>query len=398
VKLLYVTAVWAGLDEPNMHVAFVKEAAARGHDVTVMALCEKRTGKETSFEVKDHIRVLSVRCGNIQKTNKYEKVISSVLANFHMLRSMRRFLRGERYDLVVWSVSTTLICFAVQQICKSCHAREYLLLKEYWPQDPVDLGALKEGGLVYKVLRYVEKTMLDKADRIGVSSPAGIRYVEERYPWNAAKCEVCPHCEMPLEVQPAWKSTIREKYGISPDKTVFLYGGNFGISQGVDDMIACVRGIEDISDAQVVLLGSGTEFQRVRGALIDCRNVLCMDAMGYREFFQFATACDCGLIFLYRNYHVPNVPGKLNTYLNAEIPIIACVDDYTDAGRIVEDGGAGFSVRSGDVQAFRQAVLDMLDGQHRTEMACAAKQLLLTCFTPEISVKTVEEYERTWRA
>lgn len=391
MKMLYVTAVWNGLNEQNMHVAFVKEAALRGHDVTVLALCEKRTGIQTSFEQTSNIKVLSVRCGNIQKTNKYEKVISSVLANFQMIAATRKYLKKERYDVVVWSVSTTLIYYAVHRICKRFHAREYLLLKEYWPQDPVDLGAIRPSGLVYGVFKHVEKTMLNQTDYIGVSSEAGIRYVEERYPQNVEKCEVCPHCEDAIEVNKDTFEEQRKKYGISTDKVVLLYGGNFGVSQGVDDMVKCIKATQDIQEIEIVLLGSGTEFEYVKDELEGCCNVKFFDGMKYKEFFSLASACDCGMIFLFKGYHVPNIPGKLNTYLNAEIPIIACVDNYTDAGEIIERGNAGISVPSGDEKAFRNAVMRMLDSEQRMSMKKAAKKLLLENYTPDKVVGIVEK-------
>lgn len=391
MNLLYISAVWSGDGEPNMHSDFVNEAAKKGHSVTVLALCEKRNGVPTSYKTEDGINYLTVKCGNIQKTNKYQKVISSVLANFHILAATRKYLRKAKFDMVVWSVSSTLMYYAVNRLKKRFKAKQYLLLKEYWPQDPVDLGAMRVGGLVYNVLAYVEKTMMNNADYIGVSSPAGIKYVDERYPKNTPKCEVCPHCETPREVVKTARNEVLEEFGIPSDKTVFLYGGNFGISQGIDDMVASIKAASKNENAFFAMLGSGTEYQKAKSELEGLSNVKFYSGLKYYKFLRLASACDCGMIFLFRGYNVPNIPGKLNTYLNAEIPIIACVDKTTDAGDILEAAGAGIKVYSGDTEAFCNAVEKITDKATRDEMSKNAKNLLCEKFTPEKVLEIIEE-------
>ncbi|MBR4073268.1 MAG: glycosyltransferase family 4 protein [Clostridia bacterium] len=391
MKLLYITAVWSGDGEPNMHYDFVNEAAERGHSVTVLALCEKRNGVPTNFKTENGINYLTVKCGNIQKTNKYQKVISSVLANFYILTAANKYLKKSQFDMIVWSVSSTLMYYSINCLKKRYKAKQYMLLKEYWPQDPVDLGAMSEGGFVYRVLKYVEKTMMNNADYIGVSSPAGIKYVDDRYPDNTHKCEVCPHCETPRNVDKTIRKQVFEEFGIPEDKTVFLYGGNFGISQGIDDMVACIKAAAENENAFFAMLGSGTEYARAKAELEGLSNVRFYSGLKYQKFLRLAAVCDCGMIFLFKDYNVPNIPGKLNTYLNAEIPIIACVDKTTDAGDILEEAGAGIKVYSGDTEAFCNAVETMFDKKQQNAMAQNAKKLLCEKFTPINVMNIIEE-------
>lgn len=392
MNLLYITAVWSGSKESNMHLDFVRQAAKDKINVTVLALCEKRTGIKTSFEKCENFEILHVSCGNIQKTGKYKKVISSVFANVHMLFAAMRYLRGRSFDVCVWSLSTTLIYPGVNLLKHMFGAKEYLLLKEYWPQDPVDLGAMREGGFVYNVLKFVEKRMMAAADYIGASSQAGIKYVTDRYPENADKCEVCPHCEEPLEVDNSQKDEILASYGIPTDKTVFIYGGNFGLSQGIDDMISCIQKASQLEDVCFVLLGSGTEYQKVFDSFNDNPNVILLNSMAHSEFIRLASCCSAGMIFLFKDYNVPNIPGKFNTYLNAGIPVVACVDKTTDLGDIITEAGCGIKVSSGDTDAFCNAVKAVCNEETRREMSVRAKNLLLDNFTPEKCVRIVMKH------
>ena len=89
--------------------------------------------------------------------------------------------------------------------------------------------------------------------------------------------------------------------------------------------------------------------------------------------------------------HIPFTIIWLNTYLNAEIPIIACVDKTTDAGDILEAAGAGIKVYSGDTEAFCNAVEKITDKATRDEMSKNAKNLLREKFAPEKVLEIIEE-------
>ena len=353
MNVLYITSVWNGLNTPNMHVDFLNEAARRGHQTTVLALSEKRNKEKTKIHVEKNITILTVRCGNIQKTNKYTKVISSLLANYQIVQSTRRFIKNNKYDVVIWAVSTTLIYFGVRRITKMFKCKQYLLLKEYWPQDPVDLGAMRENGIVYKFFKHVEKKMFDFTDRIGVSSPAGIQYIVDRYPMNKMKCEVCPHCEESRDIT-SNRNELFKRIGIDTNKFTFVYGGNLGISQGPNDVVCNISTLCDIDSISILFLGSGTEFEAVKKALNNQKNVYFLPPVNYFDFFNLSSCCDCGLIFLYSKYKVPNIPAKFNTYLNCEIPVLACIDRTTDLGKIIVDNNVGLSVFSEDHEMFRE--------------------------------------------
>ncbi|MBP3360157.1 MAG: glycosyltransferase family 4 protein [Clostridia bacterium] len=392
MNLLYITAVWTEDGESNMHLDFVKQAAAEGINVTVLALCEERLGIETNYKKYENFDIVHVHCGNIQKTNKYKKVISSVMANLQMVHAANKYLKKRTFDVCVWSVSTTLIYVGVRMLKEKFKAAEYLLLKEYWPQDPVDLGAMREGGAVYSVLKHAERSMLQAADYIGTSSEAGTKYVIDRYPENSSKCEVCPHCEEAVVIDKTDKKAVLKSYGLPENKTIFIYGGNFGVSQGIDDMISCISTASAVEDAYFVLLGSGTEYMKVKKHFENYENVRFMGGMKHSEFLRLASACDAGMIFLFKDYNVPNIPGKLNTYLNAEVPIIACVDRTTDLGDIISEGGAGIKVRSGDAAGFKAAVEKLQDESLRREMSENAKKLLYEKYTPDKTVSIIKNH------
>jgi len=394
MNILFITQVWPKYDESNMYSDLITEFSERGHNVCVIALNEKRNKQSTCISNEHGCKIIRVRCGNIQKTNKYEKVISSIFAGPLIEIALKKFSPYKQYDLIIWALSTTLITDSILRIKQRCGSRLYLLLKEYWPQDLVDLGAIRDGGLIYKYFKYIESKMLYSSDFIGTCSKAGIKYVNDRYIGLKKRLEVCPHCEKPKHIEATMRNYIRKKYDLPIDKCIFLFGGNFGVSQGVDDMITCISSTLNSDDVFFLLIGSGTEFNKVqdRFADIDNSKIKVMNTVPQKEFFDIAVSCDVGMIFLYKNYNVPNVPGKFVTYLNAELPILAAVDRTTDIGVIIEDNYCGIQMLNGDTTKFSKAIEVFVNKEERSKMSRNAKKLMLMKYTPSKCYEVINSH------
>ena len=86
------------------------------------------------------------------------------------------------------------------------HCATYLLLKDIFPQNAVDIGLMKEGGFVYKRFRGKEKLLYALSDRIGCMSPANVEYLLAHNPEIAPeKVHVNPNsiCPTPSDaIQP----------------------------------------------------------------------------------------------------------------------------------------------------------------------------------------------------
>lgn len=385
MKILFITMSWPKKGDANMYTDLMSEFIERDHDVTVVTLNEKRNGQATFCNVENGIKVIRVRCGNIQKTNKYEKVISSFISGYQIEIAVNQYMAKERIDLIIFALPPHTITPSVVRLKKQFKAKLYVLLKEFWPQDPTDLGAMKKGGLVWGVFRYLEKLLYRKADYIGTMSEAGIRYVERHNENIAHKLEVCPNSQKPVFREKDKRNNIREKYNIPKDKCVFVFGGNLGISQGIDEMIASIKYVNNRNDIFFLIIGSGTEFNKVKLAFDNERDdfIKVCTSIPQQEFEELVNACDVGLLFLYKGYTVPNIPSRLISYLLAGLPVLAAIDKATDVGEIIEEYGCGIKIFNGDVEGFKKAVEKLSKEKTRVGMVSNSKKLMIDKYTTE---------------
>ena len=376
-------------EKQNIYADLCREFVRRGDRVHVV--CPDESGAETSFV--PYIQgsgVLRVSTGRLQKTSLIRKGIATLMLGWQFKRAIQKHLNGNKYDLILYSTPPITLVDIVRYIKKRDGARAYLLLKDIFPQNAVDLGMMTKRGLkapVYHYFRYMEKQLYALSDHIGCMSAANMRYLIEHEPQLCAeKIHVCPNCFEPDTVflSEKEKLALRRRYGLPEDKTVFIYGGNIGRPQGVPFIIECMRAVKDHPDSYFVICGSGTEYGVLEAYARSAQqeNLMLIPGLPRAEYEQFVGCCDVGLIFLDYRFTIPNFPSRLLSYMQKSMPVIACTDEVSDVGAVAEDGGFGLRCPSNDPQQFIQAVEHMCRAELK-QMGATAAEYLKTHYSVE---------------
>ena len=346
-----------------------------GHNVYIVAPSERREGRKTSMIEEKGVKILSVRTLNVQKTNMIEKGIGQVSIEFLYKRAIKKYFAGVCFDLILYStppITFPKVIEYVKQVNPS--AKTYLLLKDIFPQNAVDMGMLSKSGvkgILYKFFRAKEKKLYALTDYIGCMSPANVRYVLEHNPEiSPERVEVAPNSIELMEDGQILKQGMDNIKGLPSSlvdsfksgKPVFIYGGNLGVPQGIPFLIQCLEANADREDCHFVVVGSGTYYQKLADWYQDRqpKAVTVTKGLPKEDYDRLVQACQVGLVFLDYRFTIPNFPSRLLSYLEYRMPVIACTDPNCDTGPIAEENGFGFYAPSNDVAAFTQALDKML--------------------------------------
>ena len=363
MNLLFLTLLdFNSFSESNIYCDLLREFIQKGHDVYCISPTERRNGVQTHF--KENGRILKLKIGNTQKTNIIEKGISTVLIEPQFISAIKKYFKDIKFDLVIYSTPPITFVNAVKYIKKRDGAKTYLLLKDIFPQNAVDIGMMSKSGvkgLLYKHFRNKEKMLYTVSDKIGCMSAANVDYLLKHNPEIPPEnTEICPNS---IEVNderlsPEQKSEIRSKYGIPTDKTVFIYGGNLGKPQDIPFIIECLKANADFDDRFFVICGTGTEYFKLRdyAETESPKNVLLIDGLPKNEYESLVSCCDIGLIFLDHRFTIPNFPSRILSYMQKSMPVIACTDPSTDIGKVISDGNFGWRCESSSVKNFTETV------------------------------------------
>lgn len=359
-----------GLDIHGIHVDLMRKFRKEGHEIYIVTPRERRLGEKTRQYDSGGVHFLGVRTLNLQKTNAIEKGIGQVLVETQFKKAIKHYWGNVKFDLILYS--TPPITFPkVIQYLKSANpsAKTYLLLKDIFPQNAVDLGMMSKSGVkgfLYRYFRKKEKKLYALSDNIGCMSPANVRYVVEHNPEvKPEHVEVAPNSYERLEQEfltDDKQRAIREKYSLPVDRPIFIYGGNLGKPQGIPFLIKCLNANASREDCHFVVVGNGTEYGKLETWYKNKqpKSVSVFQRLPKEDYDQLVRACDVGLIFLDYRFTIPNYPSRLLPYLMEKKPIIAATDPNCDTGSIAEANGYGYWCPSNDVKAFTQCVDKML--------------------------------------
>jgi glycosyltransferase involved in cell wall biosynthesis len=385
------------IDEKGMYTDLLREFKNNNHSIYIVHPVERREGKETEYVKENGVHFLRVKTGNIKKTNLIEKGISTITLESVFLKSIKRYLKNIKFDLVLYTTPPITFGKVVKYIKHRDGARSYLLLKDIFPQNAVDIGMFSKKSLFYKFFRAKEIQLYKISDYIGCMSPANAKYLLRHNPWiNKEIVGVCPNSIEPAEINitAEQKEKIRAKYGIPLDKTVFVYGGNLGKPQGIDFVIEALKSQKENDKVFFLIVGAGTEFNKLK-SYFDTEgqaNAKLLSELPKAEYEILANSCDVGLIFLDKRFTIPNFPSRLLPYMQASIPVLAATDVNTDVGAVIENGNFGLWCESGDADKFGSKLQQLLDEEIRKQMGSNARRYLENHYTTEHSYEIIMKH------
>lgn len=402
MNILFLTMSTAvkNIQASGIYNDLMRKFRDEGHSVYIIYPNERRSGLPTTLENENGVQCLGVRTLNVQKTNVIEKGIGQLFLESQFKFALKKYFQGVKFDLILYSTPPITFNNVIKYAKKVSgeKAITYLLLKDIFPQNAVDLGMMnKDGikGILYKMFRKKEEELYRISDYIGCMSPANVEYVLKHNPsLDRSKVEVAPNSyDIPAISETIDKDTIRRKYNLPTDKPIFIYGGNMGKPQGIPFLVDCMKAIKDREDCHFLLVGDGTEYPKLEAFVKENnpKSVSVFRRLPKEDYDALAAACDVGLIFLDYRFSIPNYPSRLLPYLMGKKPIIAATDPNCDTGSIAEDNGYGFYCPSNSVEDFVMVVDKMLVSD-RKQMGENTYQYFLNNYTTEHTYNAIVKH------
>ncbi len=366
----------------NLYGDLAVEFAARGHQVRVAALLERKRGGVTHEETVQGVKVLWVRSGDLFDVSFVRKGLTLLRLENDFRRALRRAWPDVRFDLVVTPTPPITFVGLLEDLKREHGAATYLILRDIFPQNAVDVGLMGR-GLAWRHFRRVERRLYEASDRIGCMSPANVEWVA-RDGVPREKLELLPNWRKLREPPPGGRD-LRKEWGLD-GKFLAVFGGVVGIAQELDFLLEIAQAVRDRTEIAFVVVGEGNQKARLvdRAGRMGLRNVLFRDRVDSADFARLVRQADVGLVHLNRRFTIPNYPSKVLDYMEARLPVLAALDGATDFGAMLDESGAGLWSLTGDVPAYLRN-LDRLvaDAGLRREMGRRGRAYLERHFTVE---------------
>lgn len=397
MKVLFLTMVKINsFEDRGIYTDLLRKFYEEGHEVYAVCPVERREKKQTEVRKEKQGTILNVQTLNLQKTNLVEKGLGTLAIEYQFLAAIKSHFSKIKFDLIIYSTPPITFAKVIQFIKKRDGAYSYLLLKDIFPQNAIDMKMMKENGVLHKMFLRKERKLYAISNSIGCMSEANKSFIIKHNPSvNHEKVEVNPNSIEPFVFSQSLeqKNEMRAKYKLPLDKKIFVYGGNLGKPQGIDFLLDTIIATTN-EEVFFLIVGTGTEYKRLEKWFgnFKPKNALLIAGLPKLDYDWLLNACDVGLIFLHKDFTIPNFPSRLLSYLEMKMPVIAATDPNTDIGDVIEQNGCGFKVISGD-QATMQISIDKLiiNEEHFSNMQFNAWSLLQNEYLVQLSYNLITE-------
>lgn len=345
-------------DFHNMFTDLLLDLHTEGHEVLVVAPAYDES--VTGIQIEDSIQVLRVPTMQLFNVGKIQKGIANLLLPYQYRKALRKSGIDLNFDLVIMPTPPITLAHLANWFKKKYKSKVYLILRDIFPQNAVDLKMMNPAGIIFKFFRKKEIKMYNISDAIGCMSQGNIDYVLEHNPdQDSSKFHLLPNWGRLQNLLPELEiQKIRTTYDLQ-NKFVVIFGGNIGKPQKMENIVALAKACEDIPDIFFFIVGGGNEKDNLEKQIVSeqLNNIKIQGYLSREAYFNVLQTAHVGLISLSEDFTIPNYPSKALVYLNAKVPILASVDLNTDFGRHMEEIDAGLWAEAGKTQELKEKLL-----------------------------------------
>lgn len=378
---------------PNLYTDLLCEFQKNGNQVFVVA--PSINNEKEAHLTEDHgIKILRVPTLKLFGGGLIQKGLSNVMLPFQYKKGLKKLKISLNFDVIIIPTPPITLITVATWIKKRSKAKLYLILRDIFPQNAVDLRMMSKKGLFYRYFRKLETKLYREADEIGCMSPENINYIKTHNPsLDFSKLHLLPNWEefkLYTEDQNKHKE-LRKRYNLG-NKVIAIYGGNIGLPQQMENIVELAEETQDLKDLVFLIIGWGTEKEKINALAKskDLSNMLFLENLPRDEYNNILKMADIGLISLNKDFTIPNYPSKVNAYYKFKKPVLASVDNNTDFGIMQENIGCGLWSHSGDLKKLKENLIKLYkDKELRENMGEKGYQYMQNNLTPKNAYKTI---------
>ena len=175
-KILFLALAYPKIpNSSNLYTDLMEEFRNQGHEVFVVAPAVNE--KETGLIIEEGIHVIRVKTFPLLNVNPIQKGMANVLLPYQYKKAIKKYFKSDSLDLIIMPTPPISLVAVANWLKKKYKSKLYLILRDIFPQNAVDLGMIKKEGLLYNFFRKKEQFLYKVADKIGCMSPGNIDYV-----------------------------------------------------------------------------------------------------------------------------------------------------------------------------------------------------------------------------
>lgn len=375
--------------EPFRVTDICEELVKRGNQVTVLTglpnypegkILKEYRKKEHRDEIRNGVRI--IRC---YEHGRGKNAIHMLWNYFSFAISGKRKIKrlDKDFDVVfINQLSPVMMAWPGIKYAKKYKKKSILYCYDLWPAS-LSAGGIKQGSFIYKLFGKISKKIYNQVDHICVTSKSFTDYLVNEHGLSPEKISYLPqYCE---EIYQDVKAIVH-------NGTNYVFAGNIGKMQSVETVIRAASLLKDREDICIHIIGDGRDLENCKKLAdeLDTKNVMFYGRKSIEKMPKFYSLADAMLVTLAKNDLISKtLPGKVQSYMAAGIPIIAAIDG--EAKRVLEEANCGYICESEDYVSLAANMALFSKNNEIEILKSNSKQYYLAYFSKNAFYEKVRE-------
>lgn len=327
--------------ERNDAILITKIVEALNTSNEVEVICTSYLDKKEELEFLNG-KIHRLKNLNIKSKNIILRVLKLIYLTLQLLYKSIFFLKN---DDRVFIVTNPVFLLPFMVFLKKIKKFEItLLVYDIFPENLVVTNLLKKQSIIYKLLKKIYNRSYNNVDRLIVIGRDMQDFIQEKINNNKKVFLIENWCDykkiIPMRKQ---DNNIIKNFNLQ-NKIVFSFVGNFGLVQGIQNLLDACRFVKN-EQFIMLFIGDGAEKSKIETFIENNskKNVIYAGKYPSTEENIFLNACDISIISLTNDMYGLGVPSKSYYNMAAEKPLLYIGNQGTEIAKVISEHEIGWT-------------------------------------------------------
>lgn len=311
-------------------------------------------------EQRNGVNIFRVKYSTFNNKKKYGRIFNFFSFFTSVLLQIKRI---KKYNLIFVYSNPPILPLIAYWASKLSGVKFIFVGFDLYPDNALALNAIRSGGLIERLMRYINNRVYSKSTNIVAISEDMKDYMERKYTnLHQEKVKVIPNwytgaIERNSKIYNEEFKDLKNKWDL-----IVLYTGNMGEAQDLDTIVDGIIYLNEKKQNHEILFiftGHGSKSGVIREKLIknNISNVRFYGFLKGQDYIDILNISDICLVSLKKGIEGLGVPSKTYGYFAFGKPIIAIMSNHTELAKNINSYKAGVSISQGDIIKFTNVLL-----------------------------------------
>jgi glycosyltransferase involved in cell wall biosynthesis len=317
--------------------------------------------KQPRISKHNGVPVKRIRAPQVRQTSLLRRLVNWTIFTVWMFFAMLLSRTDKERDVVFVS-NPPFLPVAMWIACRIRGWNYTYIVHDLYPDQPVELNYIKQGGIIHRVWGFLDKRALLAAENVVALGPVMKERINRKAgpKFNPSKVKIIHNWEDEECIQPRDKENnwFSKEHDLVEPFTV-LYSGNIADFHDLETVVEAAAEFED-KNVQFLIIGEGdnkeTIVSRAEELGLRGETVRFLPYQPVEDLPYSLTSADVSVVTVKEGFEGVCVSSKLYTAMAAGEPVLTIAQPDDDESRIVSKFDAGIHVSQGDVAGVVEAI------------------------------------------